>query len=86
MGRKYFGTDGIRAVANQSVLQPEKLVKLGQAIAKIFSHSDRRHRILIGKDTRLSGYMIEYALCSGITSMGVDVLLTGQSQLQVCRT
>lgn len=75
--RKYFGTDGIRGVANMPPLDPESIVRLGKAIAAVFVHDKRRHRILIGKDTRLSGYMIETALSAGITSMGVDVLLTG---------
>ena len=75
--RKYFGTDGIRGVAGIAPLDPESLVILGKAIAKVFLNSPRKHRILIGKDTRLSGYMIENALASGITSMGVDVLFAG---------
>ena len=77
MSRKYFGTDGIRGVANEDPLLPETVVQIGKAIACHFRKEDRRARILIGKDTRLSGYMIETALASGITSMGVDVLLTG---------
>ncbi len=75
--RKYFGTDGVRGVANVAPLDPESLVRLGKAIASVFLQDKRKHRILIGKDTRLSGYMIETALSSGITAMGVDVLLTG---------
>src|SRR5688572_30343561 len=75
--RKYFGTDGIRGVANRAPLDPATLVRLGKAIAAVFLGSKRKHRIIIGKDTRLSGYMIETALQSGINSMGVDVLLTG---------
>lgn len=75
--RKYFGTDGIRGIANVPPLDPEMLVRLGKAISTIFLKEDRKHRILIGKDTRLSGYMIEHALAAGITSSGVDVLLTG---------
>lgn len=75
--RKLFGTDGIRGVANSSPLEPEFLVRLGRAIGAIFIGKKGRHRILIGKDTRLSGYMIETALASGITSMGADVLLVG---------
>jgi len=77
MKRSYFGTDGIRGVANTSPLDPETLVRLGKAIAKVFLAKRGKHRILIGKDTRLSGYMIETALASGITSMGADVLLVG---------
>lgn len=75
--RKYFGTDGIRGTANIAPLDPETLVKIGRAIASVFLKSPRKHRILIGKDTRLSGYMIETALSAGITAMGVDVMLTG---------
>lgn len=77
--RKYFGTDGIRGVAGTAPLNPDCLMRLGQAVAKIFG--DRRvsgrARVLIGKDTRLSGYMIESSLAAGITSMGADVLLCG---------
>ena len=75
--RKYFGTDGIRGVAGVSPLDPETLVRLGKAIASVFLRRKGKHRILIGKDTRLSGYMIETALAAGITSMGADVLLCG---------
>ena len=75
--RNYFGTDGIRGVAGKEPLDPQTLVRLGQALACVFLGSGGRHRILIGKDTRLSGYMIETALASGITSMGADVLLVG---------
>lgn len=75
--KKYFGTDGIRGVANQAPLDPESLVRLGRAVASYFLREKGRHRVLIGKDTRLSGYMIETALAAGITSMGADVLLVG---------
>lgn len=76
--RTLFGTDGIRGIAGKKPLDPESLVRIGKAIAHIFiTHRKGRHRILIGKDTRLSGYMIENALCAGITSMGVDVQLVG---------
>jgi len=77
--RELFGTDGVRGTANQAPLVPETMVRLGKAIAAIFKDSggDRRHKIVIGKDTRLSGYMIEQAMASGICSMGVDVLLVG---------
>jgi phosphoglucosamine mutase len=76
MVRKYFGTDGIRGRAN-GVITPELALKVGQAAGLIFRRGDHRHRVLIGKDTRLSGYMIETALVAGFTSVGVDVLLTG---------
>lgn len=75
--RKLFGTDGVRGVANVHPLTSEMALQIGRATAYIFKNSKRRHRILIGKDTRLSGYMIEQALASGICSMGVDVLLVG---------
>ena len=75
--RKLFGTDGIRGVANVYPMTTEISMQLGRAIAHIFKDKDRRHKILIGKDTRLSGYMLETALASGICSLGVDVLLVG---------
>jgi len=76
MVRRYFGTDGIRGLANK-VITPELALKVGQAAGLIFKNGDYRHRVLIGKDTRLSGYMIENALVAGFTSVGMDVLLTG---------
>src|SRR6476659_5739842 len=76
MGRKYFGTDGIRGRAN-GVITPELALKVGQATGCIFRRGDYRHRVVIGKDTRLSGYMIETALVAGFTSVGMDVLLLG---------
>src|SRR3979411_1587720 len=76
MVRKYFGTDGIRGRANGEIT-PELALKVGQAAGLIFRRGDHRHRVLIGKDTRLSGYMIETALTSGFLSVGMDVLLTG---------
>ncbi len=75
--RKLFGTDGIRGVANVEPMTCETALKLGRAAGYVFQENDKRHRILIGKDTRLSGYMIESALVAGICSMGVDVLLVG---------
>jgi phosphoglucosamine mutase len=75
--RKLFGTDGIRGVANVDPMTSEVALQLGRAIAYVFRHGERRHKILIGKDTRLSGYMLETAMASGICSMGVDVLLVG---------
>jgi phosphoglucosamine mutase len=74
--RKYFGTDGIRGRANGTIT-PELALKVGQAAGLMFQTGDHRHRVLIGKDTRLSGYMIETALVAGFTSVGMDVLLTG---------
>src|SRR5499426_1207755 len=76
MNRKYFGTDGIRGRANGTIT-PELALKVGQAAGLTFKHGEHRHRVLIGKDTRLSGYMIETALIAGFTSVGMDVLLTG---------
>jgi|MudIll2142460700_1097286.scaffolds.fasta_scaffold15593_4 phosphoglucosamine mutase len=75
--RKLFGTDGVRGVANQDPMTSEMAQRIGRAAAHIFRDSSRRHRVVIGKDTRLSGYMIESALTSGLCSMGIDVLLVG---------
>ncbi len=75
--RKLFGTDGIRGVANLEPMTSETAMKLGRASAHLFKRRAGRHQIVIGKDTRLSGYMLESALTSGICSMGVDVLLVG---------
>ena len=75
--RKLFGTDGVRGVANQDPMTSEMALRIGRAAAHIFRDSTRRHRVVIGKDTRLSGYMIESALTSGLCSMGIDVLLVG---------
>ncbi len=76
MVRKYFGTDGIRGRAN-GVITPELALKVGQATGLVFRRGEDRHRVVIGKDTRLSGYMIETALVAGFTSVGMDVLLLG---------
>jgi phosphoglucosamine mutase len=75
--RKLFGTDGIRGTANVEPMTSETALKLGRAIAHVFKNRQGRHKIVIGKDTRLSGYMLETALTSGICSMGVDVNLVG---------
>lgn len=75
--KKLFGTDGIRGIANVEPMTCETITKLGRAAAYIFKIKKGRHRIVIGKDTRLSGYMLESALTAGICSMGVDVLLIG---------
>jgi phosphoglucosamine mutase len=75
--RKLFGTDGVRGVANLEPMTSETAMQLGRAAAHIFMRRAGRHQIVIGKDTRLSGYMLEAALISGICSMGVDVLLVG---------
>src|ERR1700712_3656391 len=76
MSRKYFGTDGIRGLAN-GLITPELALKVGQAAGLVFQRGDHRHRVVIGKDTRLSGYMIETALIAGFTSVGMDVLQLG---------
>ena len=76
-GRKLFGTDGVRGIANVEPMTSETALRLGRALAYVCKRSPRRHKILIGKDTRLSGYMLETAMASGICSMGVDVLLVG---------
>ncbi|MEA2975810.1 MAG: phosphoglucosamine mutase [Alphaproteobacteria bacterium] len=76
MARKYFGTDGIRGRAN-GLITPELALRVGQAAGLVFRRGDHRHRVLIGKDTRLSGYMIETALVAGFTSVGMDVFQTG---------
>lgn len=75
--RKLFGTDGIRGVANEYPMTAELALRLGQVIGHIIKRGDHRHRIIIGKDTRLSGYLLEYALVSGICAAGVDALLVG---------
>ncbi len=75
--RKLFGTDGVRGVANLEPMTSETAMKLGRAAAHIFMRRAGRHQIVIGKDTRISGYMLESALTAGICSMGVDVLLVG---------
>src|SRR5919205_219160 len=75
--RKLFGTDGIRGVANQFPMTVEVAMRLGRAVAERFRHPSRPGRIVIGKDTRLSGYMLESALEAGIVSAGADVMLVG---------
>src|SRR6202012_3179543 len=77
MTRKYFGTDGIRGRTNSSLLTPEIAMKAGMAAGRIFTRGAHRHRVVIGKDTRLSGYMIESALVSGFTAVGMDVFQFG---------
>jgi len=75
--KKLFGTDGVRGVANLEPMTSETAMKLGRAVAHVFKRREGRHQIVIGKDTRLSGYMLESALVSGICSLGVDVQLVG---------
>ena len=75
--RRLFGTDGVRGVANVEPMTPETAMRLGRAVAYNFRHKSRRGRIVIGKDTRLSGYMFEQAIAAGICSMGADVMICG---------
>jgi phosphoglucosamine mutase len=77
MMRKYFGTDGIRGLANSWPMTAETALKVGMAAGSLFSRADQRQRVVIGKDTRLSGYMIEQALTAGFLSVGMDVFLFG---------
>jgi phosphoglucosamine mutase len=77
MERKIFGTDGVRGLANDGALTPAGVLKLGMAAGRYFRRGEHRHRVVIGKDTRLSGYMIEPALTAGFISAGMDVLLLG---------
>jgi phosphoglucosamine mutase len=77
MSRKFFGTDGIRGRTNQGVMTSATAMLVGQAAGAHFLRGDHRHRVVIGKDTRLSGYMMESALVAGFTSVGMDVIMTG---------
>ena len=77
MARKFFGTDGIRGRTNGGIMTAEIAMKVGQAAGTHFLRGEHRHRVVIGKDTRLSGYMIESALVAGFTSVGMDVTMTG---------
>lgn len=77
MTRKYFGTDGIRGLTNRSPMTAEMAMKVGMAAGHRFLRGDHKHRVVIGKDTRLSGYMMETALVAGFTAVGMDVVLLG---------
>lgn len=77
MSRKYFGTDGIRGTANTAPMTAEIALRVGMAAGFYFTTGEHRHKVVIGKDTRLSGYMLEPALVAGFTSMGMDVMLVG---------
>ena len=77
MSRRYFGTDGIRGLANRHPMTSEVALRVGMAAGKVFQAGAHRHRVVIGKDTRLSGYMLEAALMSGFTAVGMDVFLLG---------
>ena len=77
MSRSYFGTDGIRGAVGQSPITPDFMLRLGHSVGRVLKASDPKPTVLIGKDTRISGYMIESSLEAGFASAGVDVLLTG---------
>ncbi|HAU14551.1 MAG: phosphoglucosamine mutase [Pseudomonadales bacterium] len=77
MSKQYFGTDGIRGKVGEGAITPEFMLKLGWAAGKVFAQGEGRQRILIGKDTRISGYMFESALEAGLSASGVDVMLLG---------
>ena len=77
MQKKYFGTDGIRARSNSPKLNGLTMMRLGMSLGKLFTNGEHKHRVVIGKDTRLSGYAIEQSITSGLLSMGLDVLLLG---------
>jgi phosphoglucosamine mutase len=77
MSRKFFGTDGIRGQANLHPMTPEIAMKVGMAAGRIFTRGENRNRVVIGKDTRLSGYMVENALVAGFTAVGMDVFQFG---------
>src|SRR5204863_6689636 len=77
MSRTYFGTDGIRGTVGEAPITPDFMLRLGHAVGRVLRADKERPTVLIGKDTRISGYMIESALEAGFASAGVDVLLTG---------
>jgi phosphoglucosamine mutase len=77
MARSLFGTDGVRGRANSAPMTAETVMRIGMAAGQVFNRGDHRHRVVVGKDTRLSGYMIEQALTAGFLSVGMDVLLLG---------
>jgi phosphoglucosamine mutase len=77
MARKYFGTDGVRGRANSGAMTADMVLKIGMAAGNLYRRGSHRHRVVIGKDTRLSGYMIENALTSGLLAAGMDVFLFG---------
>ena len=77
MARKHFGTDGVRGTANAGAMTAEMVLKIGMAAGNLYRRGNHRHRVVIGKDTRLSGYMIENALASGLLAAGMDVFMFG---------
>ena len=81
MSRKYFGTDGIRGTVGQHPITPDFVLRLAHAVGRVLRQTHGRPVVLIGKDTRISGYMLESALESGFNSAGVDVVLLGPVQI-----
>src|SRR5690348_47070 len=77
MTRRLFGTDGIRGTANTEPMTPETALKVAMAVGECFHNGTHKHLVVIGKDTRLSGYMLEPALTAGFITMGMDVVLVG---------
>ena len=77
MTRKYFGTDGVRGTSNSGVMTADMVLRIGMAAGNLYKRGNHRHRVVIGKDTRLSGYMIEQALTAGLLASGMDVYLLG---------
>ncbi len=77
MGRRYFGTDGVRGTANSGAMTADMVLRIGMAAGNLYRRGNHRHRVVIGKDTRLSGYMLEQALTAGLLAAGMDVFLFG---------
>src|ERR1700745_3299333 len=77
MGREVFGTDGGRGTANTHPMTPETVLKIAMAVGEALHNGTHKHLVVIGKDTRLSGYMLEPALTAGFITMGMDVVLVG---------
>ncbi len=77
MKRRYFGTDGIRGQSNVFPMTPDLAMRVGIAAGTIFRRGNHRHRVVIGKDTRLSGYMLENAMVAGFTAAGLDAFILG---------
>ena len=85
MARKLFGTDGIRGTANADPMTAEIALRVGMAAGKIFTRGDHRHTVVIAKDTRLSGYLLEPALAAGFIAMGMDVVMIGPMPVRPSR-
>jgi phosphoglucosamine mutase len=77
MSDKFFGTDGVRGTANKFPMSADTVLKIGMATGALYRRGNHRHRVVIGKDTRLSGYMVEQALTAGFLATGMDVFLFG---------